>query len=96
MMLQTLVENAIKHGISKLEQGGDIHINTSIQNQQLRIELNNTGSLDTQSKHDHSLGFGLSSSIQRLHHIYGDNASLHIAAQQDTVQVTILINLQHE
>lgn len=96
MMLQTLVENAIKHGISKLEQGGDIHIKTFIQNHQLCIELINTGSLDTESKNENSLGFGLSSSLQRLHHIYGDNASLRIEELDSKVKVTILINVQHE
>ncbi len=92
MMMQTLVENAIKHGISKVEKGGDIHIHTRIEHNQLIIELINTGILDTNEQNENSLGFGLSSSIQRLQYLYGVRASLSIS-QLDSQHVLVKIIL---
>ncbi len=95
MMMQTLVENAIKHGISTFEKGGDVHIITRIEQHQLVIELINTGILDTNEQHENSLGFGLSSSKLRLDYIYGDRASLSISQldeQHVLVKIILLIN----
>ena len=92
MMLQTLVENAIKHGISKLEKGGNIHIISSFEKQQLQIEIINAGTLHQAKKNENSLGFGLSSSQQRLHLIYNDKASLQLFEKEKNVHVLIKIN----
>jgi LytS/YehU family sensor histidine kinase len=60
-----LVENAIKHGIAKSEEGGTIFIQTQIDNtQQLCIQIGNTGKLDISSKDANSLGFGLHATKQ--------------------------------
>lgn len=46
MMLQTLVENAIKHGISKSVQGGILEIESAIQGTSHQITIRNTGTLN--------------------------------------------------
>jgi sensor histidine kinase YesM len=81
MMLQTIVENAIKHGISNLVKGGLIEIKCREGlNEDLYIQVKNSGHLDQtpslKSKGDE--GHGLSNTVQRLKLIYGDQASFRI------------------
>ena len=45
MMIQTLVENGIKHGISKKTKGGEITIRSNIKNSKLHVEIRNSGHL---------------------------------------------------
>jgi len=91
MMLQTLVENAIKHGISKLEKGGTIHISSSYENELLTLEVVNSGTLDIDNKHEDSLGFGLNATRQRLKILYDTNASFDIFEKNKQVHVLLKI-----
>jgi two-component system LytT family sensor kinase len=91
MMLQTIVENAIKHGISKLEKGGRIHIEASYNQPILQLEVINTGTLNLDEKNDNSLGFGLNSTKQRLKLIYNNDASFNIFEKDNMVHVLIKI-----
>lgn len=75
MMLQTLVENAIKHGISKNMSGGEIIIISRYINDQHEIIIRNTGRLNG---HMNAEGFGLSSTHTRLKLMYGDEAKFTI------------------
>ena len=75
MMLQTLVENAIKHGISKHIRGGVIKIISDFKNQYHELAVQNTGSLNGGLNGE---GFGLSSTQNRLGLLYGDKASFEI------------------
>lgn len=93
MMLQTLVENAIKHGISSSEKGGYIYIKSSINNQQLILEITNSGTWQEEAKHPDSIGFGLSSTIQRLKHQYGEQSRLQIRHTDKEVIILIEIPL---
>ncbi len=77
MMIQTLVENGIKHGISKSTQGGEIIIDCNIDSDKLKITIVNTGSFDEEQLKN-SKGFGVSNTIQRLNLLYGDEASFII------------------
>ncbi|MBK7183298.1 MAG: histidine kinase [Bacteroidetes bacterium] len=89
LMVQTLVENAIKHGISKLTKGGLIAITTTIQNENLIIQIKNSGQLATQSESDS--GFGIKNTLQRLQLLYGKDASLSIKNFDSEFVVTELI-----
>lgn len=75
MMLQMLVENAIKHGISKSVDPGEIHITATEKDQKLILKVINTGVLQSQSLQE---GFGLQSTTSRLHLIFGTNANFTI------------------
>lgn len=77
MMIQTLVENGIKHGISKSTQGGEIIIDCNIDSDKLKITIINTGTFDEEQLKN-SKGFGVSNTIQRLNLLYGDEASFII------------------
>lgn len=78
MMLQTLVENAIKHGISKSVHGGNIEIHSHLRNDGTTHELLilNTGTLPEEQNEK---GFGLHSTRQRLELLYKDQATFAIS-----------------
>lgn len=94
MMLQTLVENAIKHGISRREDGGEIKIISKIVGQHLQLEVINTGEIDTETMHPESLGFGVHATNRRLQYIYGNEASLTLSSESEFVRATIILPIK--
>lgn len=81
MMLQTIVENAIKHGISNLVKGGLIEIKCREGiNDDLYIQVKNSGRLNTPPtlKTKSEGGHGLSNTLQRLKLLYGNKGTLRI------------------
>ncbi|GAA4304299.1 sensor histidine kinase [Compostibacter hankyongensis] len=85
MMLQTLVENALKHGISKSIRGGVVEIVSRIVGLQHEITIRNTGHLSANVNED---GFGLKSTRQRLELLYRDKASFQIYNGDDQLVET--------
>ena len=75
MMLQTLVENAIKHGISKQISGGIVKIISNFKGDHHELAVQNTGYLNGSMNGE---GFGLSSTTNRLSLLYGDKANFEI------------------
>lgn len=89
MMLQTLVENAIKHGISKQMKGGIVKIISDFTSNYHELAVQNTGYLNG---HASSKGFGLSSTQDRLHLLYGNRAKFEIKqVNPDLVEAKVLI-----
>ena len=88
LMIQTLIENGIKHGISKLIQGGVIELETKVENDYLIIKIKNSGQLQ---KTDSDSGFGIKNTVQRLLLLYGTEASLEISNLNSTIVLTELI-----
>ncbi|MDR9468486.1 histidine kinase [Marinospirillum sp.] len=78
LLLQPLVENAIKHGLEPLPQGGELHLMIQQQGQQLQITLNDTGQGFTQHSPTAGQGLGLSNLRKRLQLLYGDQVQLQI------------------
>lgn len=76
MMLQTLVENAIKHGISKEMEGGTIRIISDFVDDHHELVVRNSGQL--KGKLTNSTGFGLKSTEDRLNLLYQGKASFQI------------------
>ena len=88
MALQTLVENAIKHGISKLKKGGLIIIRSYIQEKQLIISIENSGHYDPPE--EKSDGVGMKNAEQRLRLIFGNDTSVTIEnTDHDTVMTCL-------
>src|SRR6478735_3181763 len=75
MMLQTLVENAIKHGISKQVNGGLIKVTSDFTESHHELVVENTGHL---TNADNIEGFGIASTIKRLKLLYGTDAGFEI------------------
>ena len=80
MLLQPLVENAIKHGIGRKIGGGRITIRTRRvdANAIIEVEDNGTGMTTTQLGNGRSDGIGLRNVDERLRVIYGENHHLKL------------------
>ena len=87
MMIQTLVENGIKHGISKLVEGGTIKLSAMISDGKLIFSIEQPGKYNPSPDSGH----GLKNSRQRLSLIYNDKASLDILNAADETVLTNLI-----
>ncbi len=91
MMVQTLVENGIKHGISKYPEGGNISVNTIKTESSFEIEIINTGQLMLESKSDS--GFGVENTTNRLELLFGKKASFSLKNLDDKNVISkIIIN----
>ena len=92
MLLQTLVENAIKHGISKLTDGGEVNIITKqLENKKLQIEILNTGNYSPEA--NPKSGYGLENTKNRLAFVFADDASFLIVNENHSVKTQIVIPL---
>jgi signal transduction histidine kinase len=77
LALSTLTENAIKHGLNPLPQGGSIEIAARCDDGRLVVEVADTGA---GLRHSGGSGCGLANLQARLAALYGDAASLEIGA----------------
>lgn len=84
LMLQTVVENAIKHGISHLPKGGEVEIVVEEHNDAILIMVRNTGRLKT----GNGAGIGLENSRKRLELMYGSEGNITLEQQQDDLVET--------
>ncbi len=90
MMLQTLVENAIKHGVQKAIGWGFVEINTTNINNELLIKIRNTGILkNTENKNDDG-GFGLINTEKRLKLLYGNRGSFEIFQESPQIVCALI------
>lgn len=94
LMIQTLVENGIKHGISRLTPGGIIQLKTLVENGRLKVQIRNTGHLVNGVKK--SKGIGLKNTVQRLKLLYGDEATFRIVNENDNFVLTEIIIPQNK
>lgn len=79
MMIQILVENAIKHGLSPKKEGGDVRIQATRSGDTVTLEVIDTGvGFDVSEP---SSGFGLPSIEDRLNLLY-QNAKMEILGQE--------------
>jgi hypothetical protein len=93
MLLQTLVENAIKHGIAELPSGGLLRISAVLQNEMLILEVENPR--PTAPIHAAHEGVGLHNARDRLRLLLGARASLELDLSKPAVATARLrISLQ--
>jgi LytS/YehU family sensor histidine kinase len=76
MLVQTLVENAIKHGIAPLPAGGELTLRAGLDNGCLVVEIENPGRLGGHKGDMPPLG--LNNIRERLRLLYGGRASLEL------------------
>ncbi len=89
LMIQTLVENGIKHGTSRLPEGGKLEINSYIIDGKLMVTIYNSGRYDANQKSE--TGFGLLNTKQRLQLLYGNKASFTINNEGNRVKTELVI-----
>jgi two-component system, LytTR family, sensor kinase len=89
-IVQTLVENAFKHGISRLIKGGKILIETRINGDKVVIRVINDGTLGKSA----DTGIGLQNTLRRLELLYGHKARFTLKESQEQVHATIELTHQ--
>ncbi len=75
MLMQTLVENAIKHGIAPLKHGGTLRISARVVEKNLHIDIGNPRPMDNVAPTE---GIGLRNASARLRLLFGQAASLKV------------------
>jgi LytS/YehU family sensor histidine kinase len=95
MLVQTLVENAVKHGIAALPQGGLVRVRADVSGRRMTIRVSNTGGMPIAYN---AAGHGLHNTMERLRLLYGDRASFSLTdVSGDTVAtVTLPLEPAHE
>ena len=89
LLLQPLVENAIKHGISAIPEGGILRIFTQVEGSNVVIEVENP--CDPDADQPKGLGLGLRQVRERLKGRYGANGSFDARAEASHHRVTLRI-----
>lgn len=92
MLLQTLVENAVRHGIAPLVGGGDLHVAAERTPSGIRITVRNTGHY-TPGKAKGS-GIGLQNTKSRLAMLYGGQAHFEIVNVDGSVESRVDLPLR--
>lgn len=93
LVLQTLVENAVKYGVSPRPEGGEIEIVARCENGELRLRVTNPGELAPGGgPNGRSTGVGLKNAAERLRRFFGHRATLRLrAAEQSRVVAEVSV-----
>ena len=108
MLLQPLIENAIKYGVSPLEEGAEISLLAQIVGPRLRITVSDSGpgvdvggvaddlpAVMATHKRRNSTGVGLANIRDRLAQAYGDDHRFEIRSPESG-GFTVIIEIPHE
>ena len=79
LMLPSLVENAIKHGLEPQREGGTVHITASLDAGRLKMVVSDTGRGFSETP---GAGVGLANIRERLAALYGEGARLTLEANE--------------
>ena len=84
MLLQPMIENAIKHGLAPRLAGGQIHVRTRLRDGRLMIEIddNGMGMSSERLLEVYGGGIGISNVHERLRLLYGDQFQMDIQSKE--------------
>jgi two-component system sensor histidine kinase AlgZ len=89
LSVQSLVENAVKHGITPQRSGGEVSVSASAENGQLRIEVSDTGAgFDLTAIR---AGHGLDCLVGRLDALFSDRAHVHVSRREGRCVVEMVL-----
>ncbi len=92
LLVQTLAENGIKHGVAQCQGGGVITIDAHVEDQDLCIRVTNPGTLNSEEG-----GTGLDNARERLQLLFGEKAFLTVEnADAETVEATVVLPARSE
>lgn len=94
MLVQPLVENAVKHGVGQCRAGGTIRIEAAVSEETspLRLRVSNPGELSEEAEAAQEGGTGLENARERLRLLFGEEASLTLEqSAAETVTATAQI-----
>ncbi len=91
LLLQPLVENAIKHGLEPHVQGGLVTVSARAEGQELVLSVRDTGAgLNQPLAHTEGSRFGLAQVRERLATLHGSRASLALQSAPDAMGGTLV------
>jgi len=85
MLLQTVVENAIKHGIAELPGGGVLRISAMLGESALNVEVRNPRPATSTPREQQ--GSGLHNAAERLRLLFGSRADLELDLSQSDLAI---------
>ena len=94
LLLQPLVENAIKHGISALAEGGELRLQATVQKGIVTFTVDNPADPDAPAKP--GLGLGLRQVRQRLWGRYPDRCRFESEHKDGHHRVVLTFPLETE
>ena len=94
LILQPIVENAVRHGISALSSAGCLAVSASVDGARLRLVVSDDGPGMSNPTSRAGTGTGLRNTRERIVQLYGNDASLHVdSAKSGGTVVTLELPL---
>lgn len=91
MIIQLLVENAVKHGVALSPTGGKIFVNVEKVDHLIHITVRNTGYLNNANRIEDPSGVGLANIRDRLRLLYDQDAHLSVVEHNGWVKACVII-----
>jgi anti-sigma regulatory factor (Ser/Thr protein kinase) len=96
LILQPLIENAMKYAITPSEDGGTLRISARVQHNTLIVQISDSGpGLGNGNNGQKSCGVGLKNTRERLQQLYGDGQAFTLAPNEPS-GLRITINIPYE
>ena len=93
LMLQPIVENAIKYGVEPFAKTGTVRISIRpTEPSRLLLEVSDNG-IESQAIESFSFGVGLSNTQERLSNLFGESAELYLHTNQPQRGITVSIEI---
>lgn len=89
MLLQSLVENALKHGIAPLPDGGELRIRAALSGDEMRMEVENSGEIV--EARPEATQTGLANIRERLRLLYDGRASFELKTRDGHVAAVVVV-----
>ncbi|HEY7861443.1 MAG TPA: histidine kinase [Gemmatimonadaceae bacterium] len=96
LVLQPLVENAVKHGIAPLREGGRVVVRAAIEGEMLLLSVTDSGTFvpERELARRRGTGIGLSNLERRLERYYGADATIEMRSSAERgMEVCVRIRL---
>ncbi len=98
LLIQLMVENAVRHGIDSSKTGGILNLSVQKSNNNIEITVSNPGTLESDSRNklptqSNKTGIGIENIRSRLNLMYENKASFNIAEKDDSVIATCILPL---
>lgn len=92
LLLQPLVENALKHGVSRTRRGGSLRVGARQEGSELKLQVANEGPAPGTAQPSRK-GIGLKNVISRLALAYGDMAAFELTRQEEWTLANLTISI---
>jgi signal transduction histidine kinase len=89
LLLQTLVENCVKHGVARSRKGGQIHVEIRPAETGYRVQIKNSGATLVASERKEERKSGLSISKERLNLLYGERSNFQLRSDPTDGETTV-------